>query len=223
MRHRGDLPGPAEGTGRRVSSEARRPDIADIGWISRDSSSIRRLEDAGIGPTGNPVRRTGQSRFRLRLTSRILNIIFYNKFSGLRYAKKGWVGFLSMEKRKILESWKEISDYLHRSIKTCQRWEIELHLPVHRLEETSKARVFAFPDELDRWMIEKLDEKNPVPAEDLQDPHPRPDGPGPVPSPESEERRACRGFRWRSIRRILPVIAGFIGLAALILFHLLSR
>jgi tetratricopeptide (TPR) repeat protein len=61
-----------------------------------------------------------------------------------------------MEGRQILESWKEISDYLKRSIKTCQRWEIELELPVHRLDGTPSARVFAYPDELDRWMVAKL-------------------------------------------------------------------
>ncbi len=58
--------------------------------------------------------------------------------------------------RKILESWKEISDYLKHSIKTCQRWEKEFGLPIHRLDETVKGRVFAEPAELDVWMKEKL-------------------------------------------------------------------
>ncbi|MDO9065553.1 MAG: hypothetical protein Q7U96_00520, partial [Chloroflexota bacterium] len=61
-----------------------------------------------------------------------------------------------MEKRRVLESWKEISDYLNRSIKTCQRWEVELGLSIHRLDGTPSARVFAYADELDRWMAEKL-------------------------------------------------------------------
>ena len=61
-----------------------------------------------------------------------------------------------MEGRARLESWKEISAYLQRSIKTCQRWEIELGLPIHRLDGTPSARVFANPDELDAWMAEKL-------------------------------------------------------------------
>ena len=58
-----------------------------------------------------------------------------------------------MEKQ-ILDSWKEIADYLKRSIKTCQRLERELGLPIHRLEDTPKARVFAYKEEIDRW-IEK--------------------------------------------------------------------
>ena len=55
-----------------------------------------------------------------------------------------------------LESWKEIAEYLNRSVMTCHRWEDELDLPVHRLDGTPKARVFAYTDELDRWKIEKL-------------------------------------------------------------------
>ena len=61
-----------------------------------------------------------------------------------------------MEGRARLESWKEISTYLERSVKTCQRWETELGLPIHRLDGTPFARVFADPDELDDWLAEKL-------------------------------------------------------------------
>ncbi|MGZ5423648.1 MAG: hypothetical protein ACXWH4_03765, partial [Candidatus Aminicenantales bacterium] len=61
-----------------------------------------------------------------------------------------------MEGRTRLESWKEISAYLQRSVKTCQRWEIELGLPIHRLDGTPSARVFANPNELDVWIADKL-------------------------------------------------------------------
>jgi len=61
-----------------------------------------------------------------------------------------------MEERHRLESWKEIALYLKRSTGTCHRWEAELELPVHRLDGTPRARVFAYTDELDRWMAEKL-------------------------------------------------------------------
>jgi tetratricopeptide (TPR) repeat protein len=60
-----------------------------------------------------------------------------------------------MEERKVLDSWKEISAYLKRSEKTCQRWEVELGLPIHRLDGIPKARVFAYSDELDSWLAEK--------------------------------------------------------------------
>jgi tetratricopeptide (TPR) repeat protein len=56
----------------------------------------------------------------------------------------------------LLESWKEISAYLKRSVRTCRRWESTLGLPVHRLDGTPSARVFANPAELDQWLGEKL-------------------------------------------------------------------
>lgn len=61
-----------------------------------------------------------------------------------------------MEERKTLGSWKEISAHLERSVSTCQRWEEELGLPIHRLDGTPKAHVFAYTDELDLWLAEKL-------------------------------------------------------------------
>jgi tetratricopeptide (TPR) repeat protein len=59
-----------------------------------------------------------------------------------------------MAEKQILESWKGIADYLKRSEKTCRRLEKELGLPIHRLEDSPKARVFAYKDEIDHW-IEK--------------------------------------------------------------------
>jgi TolB protein len=56
--------------------------------------------------------------------------------------------------KQVLGSWKEISIYLGRSLRTCQRLERELGLPVHRLEDSPKARVFAYKEEIDLW-IEK--------------------------------------------------------------------
>jgi len=57
---------------------------------------------------------------------------------------------------KLLESWKEISAYLNRNTRTCQYWEKKHGLPVHRLEDSPKARVFAYKKELDLWLQEKL-------------------------------------------------------------------
>jgi hypothetical protein len=60
-----------------------------------------------------------------------------------------------MDKGKILDSWKEIAAYLNRNVRTCQVWERELGLPVHRLEGYPKSRVFAYTAELDAWRDEK--------------------------------------------------------------------
>ncbi len=63
-----------------------------------------------------------------------------------------------MEEKELLESWKEISAYLNRNIRTCQYWEKRYALPIHRLEDSPKARVFAYKKELDSWLEEKLRE-----------------------------------------------------------------
>jgi tetratricopeptide (TPR) repeat protein len=57
-----------------------------------------------------------------------------------------------LEDRQVFESWKEIADYLKRSYKTLRRLERDHGLPIHRLEDSPKARVFAYKDEIDRWL-----------------------------------------------------------------------
>jgi TolB-like protein len=65
-----------------------------------------------------------------------------------------------LENKKILDSWKEISRYLNRDIRTCFRWEKELGLPVHRIDHTSpKSKVFAYKSEIDEWLKEKAGNK----------------------------------------------------------------
>lgn len=53
---------------------------------------------------------------------------------------------------RLLSSWKEISEFLKCDVKTCRRWERTAGLPVHRVSEISKSRVFAYRDELDDWL-----------------------------------------------------------------------
>jgi len=61
-----------------------------------------------------------------------------------------------MENKNILRSWKEISLYLNQDIRTCQRWETELGLPVRRIKTTSpRSKVFAYQSEIDLWLKEK--------------------------------------------------------------------
>jgi hypothetical protein len=57
---------------------------------------------------------------------------------------------------RILNSWKEIADYVKQNIRTCQRWEKNLGFPVHRLEGYANSRVFATKEEIDRWMKKRL-------------------------------------------------------------------
>jgi hypothetical protein len=53
---------------------------------------------------------------------------------------------------QTLNSWKEIASYLGRGVRTVQRWESELQLPVHRMGRSERSPVFAFPRELDIWL-----------------------------------------------------------------------
>lgn len=57
-----------------------------------------------------------------------------------------------MEARARLDSWKDIARYLGRDVRTVIRWEQTRGLPVHRVPGGTLSRVFAYPDELDRWL-----------------------------------------------------------------------
>lgn len=52
----------------------------------------------------------------------------------------------------ILNSWKEISSYIGRGVRTAQRWEELYGLPVHRPAGHDRSAVYALADELDVWL-----------------------------------------------------------------------
>ena len=52
------------------------------------------------------------------------------------------------ESNDFLDSWKEISLFLKRGIRTVQRWEATEGLPVHRHQHLKRGTVFAFPSEI---------------------------------------------------------------------------
>jgi TolB-like protein/Flp pilus assembly protein TadD len=58
-------------------------------------------------------------------------------------------------KERRLESWGEIAGYLRREIRTVQRWEKTLRLPIHRLQVGKQSSVYAYPSELDKWYRER--------------------------------------------------------------------
>ncbi len=61
--------------------------------------------------------------------------------------------------QRELASWKEIAGYLNRTARTCQRLEREMGLPIHRLDGSPKAHVFAYREELDAWVTEMIHER----------------------------------------------------------------
>jgi PAS domain S-box-containing protein len=56
-----------------------------------------------------------------------------------------------MPRLTTLNSWKEIADYLARSVRTVQRWEARFGLPV-RHRAGKRTSVFAIQAELDSWL-----------------------------------------------------------------------
>ena len=52
----------------------------------------------------------------------------------------------------LLNSWKEIADYLGRGVRTVQRWEVKLHLPVRRPHLHRRSSVTALKSDIDQWV-----------------------------------------------------------------------
>ena len=62
---------------------------------------------------------------------------------------------------EILDSWKDISNYLGKDIKTCHRWEKKHGLPIHRIDKSStRSKVFAYKAEIDDWLRNRSTVRN---------------------------------------------------------------
>jgi hypothetical protein len=74
--------------------------------------------------------------------------------------------------RRILNGWKQISNHIDRGVRTAQRWEALLGMPVHRPALKDRSAVVGFSDEIESWLSRTSpDERNEcVEAED-QAPH----------------------------------------------------
>jgi hypothetical protein len=85
-----------------------------------------------------------------------------------------------------LNGWKEIAAYFGKGVRTVQRWEVELNLPVRRAPGTEI--VYAFTAELDAWHRGA----GAAAGGDAPEPAPEPDGAAPAPatSPPAAARRA---------------------------------
>src|SRR4051812_24196274 len=54
---------------------------------------------------------------------------------------------------RVLSSWKEIAQYLGKSVRTVQRWEEQLGLPLRRPVSKERGIVFALTTEIDEWLL----------------------------------------------------------------------
>ena len=59
---------------------------------------------------------------------------------------------IAVSQTDLLNSWKEIAAYLNRGVRTVQRWEVELSLPVRRPRARNRSAVIAMRSELDQWL-----------------------------------------------------------------------
>lgn len=57
-----------------------------------------------------------------------------------------------MQSPTVLKSWKEISAYLGVSIRTSQRWDRDLGLPIHRTRSKKGSAVLGIKEELQTWL-----------------------------------------------------------------------
>jgi hypothetical protein len=51
----------------------------------------------------------------------------------------------------FLTSWKDIANYLGKGVRTVQRWELQLGLPVRRPKNGKRHMVIASSEEIDQW------------------------------------------------------------------------
>jgi len=103
-----------------------------------------------------------------------------------------------------LNGWKEIASFLGKGVRTVQRWERELGLPVHRLGREGGEIVFAFRREIADWSLAQDAARRGEPAGD-------PAGPPPAKADEGATARAGAPARLRA--RVLGA-AVFVVLAA---------
>jgi hypothetical protein len=71
-----------------------------------------------------------------------------------------------------VNGWKDIASYLGKGVRTAQRWERELGMPVHRITGPDGGQiVYAYREELDAWLAQEhhkqpaMQETTPAPAD----------------------------------------------------------
>ncbi len=113
-----------------------KPDLTDrplFGILGDASGPVQNLKAYSCGPKGHIIIFSETS----------------NGFSRLAGPQQGTDGGA---RHSILNSWKEIATYLGRGVRTVQRWEADLGLPVHRPKGRDRSAVLALADELDLWV-----------------------------------------------------------------------
>jgi hypothetical protein len=103
-----------------------------------------------------------------------------------------------------LSGWKEIAAHFGKSVRTVQRWEAELGLPVHRIGTGRGDTIYAVTDELDSWR-QRMETR---PPSEGWDPDRAPDTP--QPSVAVEPKRVP----WRAAAAFVVVLVAALAGAA---------
>ena len=61
-------------------------------------------------------------------------------------------GHLELQRSEFLNSWKDIANYMGRGVRTVQRYESQLGLPVRRPAGRSRSSVIARREDIDNWV-----------------------------------------------------------------------
>jgi hypothetical protein len=60
----------------------------------------------------------------------------------------------------VFTSWKEIAHHLGKGVRTVQRWEQQLGLPVRRPKNFTRGAVMATAEEIDAWVLNQPQQKS---------------------------------------------------------------
>jgi hypothetical protein len=63
-----------------------------------------------------------------------------------------WSKVVMTNQSDVLNSWKEVSAYIGRGVRTVQRWEKDFGLPVRRPSGHLRGSVIALKADIDRWL-----------------------------------------------------------------------
>ena len=83
---------------------------------------------------------------------------------------RGWTRSGSTVVTDRLDSWKEISAYMGRHVRTVIRWEKQKGLPVHRVPGGERQSVYAYAHELDEWLRSQGSEIDSSPDAESKEP-----------------------------------------------------